>query len=170
MKKLCYVFLILILFTSVTASGQYGARQAGVRTGYRGGIFYQAKNEAGNAEVAYNLMLGFSDNGIQVTGLRIVYETSLSDISSDLYLGWGYGGHIGFINTDHLGFLGERYDFRGERFCPLLGADGWLAVEYRFNEILINISLNVKPFVELTFPSFVKVMPVDLGISVSYTF
>jgi hypothetical protein len=170
MNKLCFAVLFLIILPFTSAIGQYGARQAGVRTGYRGGIFYQSKNEAGNAEIAYNVMLGFSDNGIQITGLRIIYETSLSDISSDLYLGWGYGGHIGFINTDHLGFLGERYNFQGERFCPVLGVDGWLAAEYRFSEVPINISLNVKPFVELTFPSFVKIMPVDLGISISYTF
>ncbi|TAL80432.1 MAG: hypothetical protein EPN88_01220 [Bacteroidetes bacterium] len=170
MKKLCFTFLILILITSPRLMGQYGNKQAGLRTGYRGGIFYQITSDAGNAEVGYNAMLGFSSNGIQLTGLRIIYETSLSEISPDLFLTWGYGGHAGFIFTDHLGFLGERYNFQGERFCPVLGADGWLAAEYRFRDIPLNISLNLKPFAELTIPAFVKIMPLDLGVSVSYVF
>ena len=41
-------------------------RQAGLRTGYRGGIFYQVTGEAGNAETGYNAMLGFNNNGISL--------------------------------------------------------------------------------------------------------
>ena len=170
MKKLCFTFFILILIIPSIVKGQYATRQAGLRTGYRGGIFYQITNEAGNAEIGYNALLSFNNNGIQLTGLRIIYETSLTEISPDLFFAWGYGGHAGFVYTDHLGFLGERYSFTGERFCPVFGADGWLAAEYRFRDIPLNISLNIKPFVELTLPSFVKIMPGDLGVSISYVF
>ena len=150
--------------------GQYVSRQAGLRTGYRGGIFYQITNETGNAETGFNALLSFNNNGIQLTLLRTIYEESLSVISPDLFFVWGYGGHFGFINTDHLGFLGERYNFQSERFCPVFGADGWLAAEYRFRDIPLNISLNIKPFIELTMPAFVKIMPADLGVSISYVF
>jgi hypothetical protein len=170
MKKFYFTISILTIVASAVVNGQIANRQAGLRTGYRGGIFYQITNEAGNAEIGYNAMLSFSNNGIQLTGLRIIYETSLSEISPDLFFAWGYGGHVGFIYSDHVGFLGERYSFQSERFCPVLGADGWLAAEYRFRDIPLNISLNIKPFVELTVPSFVKIMPADLGVSVSYVF
>ena len=170
MKKICFTYFVLILLSSSGVKGQFANRQAGLRTGYSGGIFYQITNEAGNAEIGYNAMLSFNNNGIQLTGLRIIYETALNEISPDLFFAWGYGGHVGFVYTDHLGFLGVRYNFRGERFCPVFGADGWLAAEYRFSEIPLNISLNFKPFVELTIPSFVKIMPWDLGVSISYVF
>jgi hypothetical protein len=170
MKKRCFTFIFIIITTTVIVNGQNVTRQAGLRTGYRGGIFYQATTEAGNAEIGYNAMLGFSNNGIQLTGLRIVYESSLDNISPDLFLAWGYGGHIGFFITDHLRSLGENYSFRQERFCPVFGADGWLAAEYRFRDIPLNISLNIRPFVELTVPSFVRIMPGDLGVSISYVF
>jgi hypothetical protein len=170
MQKFYFTFLTLILIASYMVKGQDVNRQAGFRASYRGGIFYQLTSEAGNAEVGYNGMLSLNNNGIQLTMLKIVYETSLSDISPDLFFAWGYGGHAGFVYTDHLGFLGERFDFKGDRFCPLFGADGWLAAEYRFRDIPLNISLNLKPFVELTIPAFIKIMPVDLGLSVSYVF
>ena len=170
MKKVYFTLFILVLITSTVVKGQYGSRQAGLRMGYRGGIFYQLTQEAGNAEIGYNALVSFSERGIQLTGLRLVYGTTLSGISPDLFFCWGYGGHIGFINTDHVGFLGEKYYFQGDRFCPVLGADGWLAAEYRVHDFPLNISLNLKPFVELTIPGFVRIMPVDLAVSVSYVF
>jgi hypothetical protein len=169
MKKY-FSIITLIIISTLVVNAQFVNRQAGLRMGYRGGIFYQVTQEAGNVEMGYNAMLGFSQNGIQLTGLRIVYETSLNRISPDLFFAWGYGAHVGFIYTDHLGFLGERYSFRGDRFCPVIGADGWLAAEYRVKEFPLNISLNLKPFVELTVPAFVRIMPLDLAVSISYSF
>jgi len=170
MKKFYFSFCALILTISSAINGQLSYRQAGLRAGYRDGIFYQVTSNAGNAEIGYNAMLSFNNNGLQVTGLRIVYETALTKISPDLYFAWGYGGHIGFFCTDHITNFGERYDFHRQQFCPVLGADGWLATEYRFRDIPLNISLNLKPYVELVIPFFVKIMPADIGISISYVF
>lgn len=170
MKKFYFTFLAFIFILNSVANGQYGNKQVGLRAGYRSGIFYQIASDAGNAEIAYNAMLGFNNNGIQLTGLRIVYQTVLTEISPDLYFAWGYGGHVGFFCSDHLSYYGERYDFHSDRLCPLMGVDGWLAAEYRFRDIPLNISLNLKPFVELTIPAFVRIMPADIGISISYVF
>ena len=170
MKKFLISIFTGLLIISGTGYGQGAIKQAGFRTGYRGGLFFQLTSGAGNAEIGYNAMAGFNENGVQFTGLRIVYETNLPSISPDLFFSWGYGGHFGFIVTDHLSYFGERYDFENDRFCPLLGADGWAAIDYRFREMPIVVSLNVKPYVEMTVPAFVKVMPVDIGIAVSYVF
>lgn len=170
MKRSLLLIFLSLLMISARVSGQMSTRQAGLRMGYRSGIFYQVSTEAGNAEVAYNGMLSFRKDGVQFTGLKIVYETSLDGISPDLFLGWGYGGHIGFVYSDHLKFLGEDYYFHGEKFCPLFGIDGWLSAEYRVHEIPLNISLNIKPFVEITLPSFVRLMPGDVAVSISYVF
>ena len=170
MRKVFISVPLMVLLSGALLTGQTAMKQVGLRTGYRGGIFYQIAHETGNAEMAYNIMLGFNNNGVQLTFLRIIYEISLSKISPDLFFAWGYGGHAGFIYTDHLRFLGERYHFQGDRFCPAFGADGWLAAEYRFRDIPLNISLNIKPFVELTIPSFVNLIPIDLGVSISYVF
>lgn len=170
MKKLSVIILFIILIPSEFLSAQTPTRQAGMRFGYRSGIFYQISHEAGSAEVAYNGILSFNNNGLQVTGLRIVYETSLDDISRNLFFAWGYGGHIGFINSDHVRFMGEDYYYSHYRFSPLIGIDGWAAFEYRLSDIPLNVSLNFKPFIELTIPSFVRVIPFDFGLSVFYAF
>ncbi len=168
-KKILFISSLIIL-TSLSLSAQLETRQAGFRMGYRSGIFYQVSQEAGTAEIAYNAMLSFQNSGVQVTGLKIIYETSLGDISPNLIFSWGYGGHAGFNYSDHVRFMGEDYYFPDDRFCPLLGVDGWVAAEYRISDIPLNVSLNVKPFVELTFPSFLKVTPWDFAVSISYVF
>jgi hypothetical protein len=170
MKIKFYTFFLVFILLPVFLNGQMAIRQAGLRLGYRSGIFYQIGSEEGNAEIAYNLMLSFRKSGVQFTGLKIIYETSLDAISPDLYFGWGYGGHIGFTYSDHVKSMGQDYYFHGERFCPLFGADGWIAAEYRVHEIPLIISLNLKPFVELTIPSFLRVMPGDVAVSISYVF
>lgn len=170
MKNVFILVCLLVLFPAVYLSGQMSTRQAGLRIGYRSGIFYQVSSETGNAETGYNALLSFKNNGIQLTGLKIVYENSLREISPNLFLGWGYGGHVGFIYSDHLRAMGEDYYFPDDRFCPLLGIDGWLAAEYRIRDIPVIVSLNLKPCLEITIPAFVRLIPADFGVSVSYVF
>jgi hypothetical protein len=170
MKRFILVsFIILIAFNDLSI-GQSSNKQIGIRTGLTGGFFYQVTSESGNAEVGYNAMLSFKLNGIQLTGLKIYFETTLDEISSDLYFTWGYGAHAGFVVTDNISFLGEKYYFSGERFCPLIGVDGWIGAEYRFQTLPLNIGINIKPYVELSIPSFIHLMPGDVGISVAYIF
>jgi hypothetical protein len=170
MKKELIILLLVIIPLPGMVSGQMAVQQAGFRLGYSSGIFYQMTSEAGTAEIAYNAMLSFRKNGVQFTGLRIVYETTFDKISPDLHFGWGYGGHLGFVYSDHVEFRGEDYYFHGERFCPLFGIDGWITAEYRIHEIPVNVSLNLKPFIEITTPSFVRLVPWDFAVSVSYVF
>jgi hypothetical protein len=170
MKKSLLTFTLMLLICPSILKGQIAMRQAGLRMGYSSGIFYQAGTKQGSAEIAYNAMLGFRKNGIQLTGLKIVYETPFDRVSHDLHFSWGYGGHVGYIYSDHVKFMGEDYYFPDERFCPLFGIDGWVAAEYRIHDIPLNISLSYKPFVEMTIPSFLRVVPWDFAISVSYVF
>jgi hypothetical protein len=170
MKKISLIIFFSILLSPVILSGQISTRQAGLRIGYRSGIFYQVSSETGNAETGFNAMLSFNNNGFQLTGLKIIYENSFNGISPNLFFGWGYGGHAGFIYSDHVRSMGEDYYFPDNRFCPLLGIDGWLAAEYRIRDIPVIVSLNFKPYFEITIPAFVRLMPGDFGISISYVF
>ncbi|HEX2920312.1 MAG TPA: hypothetical protein VHO50_04010 [Bacteroidales bacterium] len=168
MKQLRTLLILLLIMYSGNLFSQ-PQRQIGLRTGVRSGIFFQISDEIGNTETGYAAILGLN-NGIHITGLRILYKDNLTEISDELFLSLGYGGHAGLIFTDHYAFLGEDYYFKGQRTLPVLGADGWISAEYRFREIPLNISLNVKPFVELTVPSFVRIVPIDLGLTVTYVF
>ena len=58
----------------------------------------------------------------------------------------------------------------GNDSAPLIGIDGFFTAEYRIHEIPVNVSLNVKPFVEFTTPSFVRIVPWDFAVSIAYVF
>jgi hypothetical protein len=169
MKKF-YLSTFILVLISITTDAQHSEIQAGLRAGIRSGIFYQISNDAGNAEIAYNAMVGFSNSGLQLTVLRIVYEKSLSTISPNLYFAWGYGGHIGFVQNELKTYQEDPYYYRRRQLNPVIGVDGWLAAEYRVEEIPLNISLNLKPYFEIAIPAYVRMMPFDLAISVSYKF
>ncbi len=168
MKKILLLFYTILILTSAALSGQ--SKEIGLRAGYRSGIFYQVTSQAGNAGLGYNALLSFNNNGLQLTGLRVIYATELSEITPDLYLAWGYGGHLGFVNIYRDRYPDDFYSYHQRQFSPVIGLDGWGAVEYRFRDIPLNISLNLKPYIELAIPQYVRFMPVDLGISVSYVF
>lgn len=170
MKKFYFTLFVFTFVLIPIVNGQYGKHQAGLRAGYTGGVFYQITSDAGNAEIGYNAMLSFKNNGLSLTGLRIIYGPALSELSPDLFLAWGYGGHFGFAYVERTGYLPDNYIWNGQQFCPLLGIDGWGAIEYRFRDIPINISLSLKPYLELAIPSYIRFMPADIGFSVSYVF
>jgi hypothetical protein len=170
MKRGISGILALLLMACINLSAQISTRQAGVRLGYRSGIFYQVSSETGNAETGFNALLSFNNRGLQLTGLKIIYENSLNGISPNLYFGWGYGGHAGYVYSDHVKALGEDYYFYDKRFCPLIGVDGWLSAEYRIRDIPVIVSLNYKPYFEITIPAFVRFMPADFAFSFSYVF
>jgi hypothetical protein len=169
-RKFTLLLTFALFIHPVYTSGQLITRQAGFRAGYKSGLFYQVTREEGNAEIAYQMLLTFKHDGIQFNGLRIIYEKSLDNLSPNLFFSWGYGGHAGFMYSDNVRFMGEDYYFYDDRFIPLLGIDGWVAAEYRISDIPLIVNLNIKPYVEVAIPAFVRVVPWDFAISVSYIF
>ena len=70
MRKIIPLILLSALLSSADLSGQFSTRQAGVRFGYRSGIYYQVSSETGNAETGYNVMMSFNNHGLQVDGSK----------------------------------------------------------------------------------------------------
>ena len=117
MRRKPSMLFLIVFITAINLYGQISTRQAGLRLGHSSGIFYQASSQTGNAETGYNVMLSFNNNGLQLTGLKIIYGNTANGISPNLFFGWGYGGHAGFIYSDHVRSMGEDYYFQYERFC-----------------------------------------------------
>ncbi len=159
---------LFILFTG--CYGQNSYRQAGLRAGYTGGFFYQKLTQAGNGETGLMAMLSFRGRGLQFTGMKIFMGSSLDEISPDLFFGWGFGGHAGFISGNPEFYSDGRYYYSENNIYALAGIDALGFLEYRFREIPVAINLNIKPFFEIELPSHFLLMPGDIGISVAYYF
>ena len=170
MRRFAIILTGLLLTLSMPLSAQVTENQIGFRGGLNSGVYFQNLLSTGTAEVSFFAMLSANRNTVRVTVMKIVYETSLSEIADNLYFTWGYGGHAGFKVTDHTYFLGQEYQFQHESLRPLVGIDGWGGLEYRFMGVPLTIGLNVKPFLEIMVPGFINIQPVDVGLSFAYRF
>jgi len=170
MKRILLTLTVLLMITVLPAEAQSDNQQAGMRFGYTFGLYYQVTSPAGNSEVGALMMASFRNGGFQATGLRITYEYALGSLSPDFKLIWGYGGHVGFMFTDNISSMGENFNFPEDRFLPLIGADGYAAIEYTIPPIPLTLTLSYKPFVEMVTPAFFRFIPYDFGFSVAYLF
>ena len=166
--KIIIAGILLLILKPITA--QVTENHIGIRGGVNSGIYFQNLVSAGTSEKAFYIMLSASRNDARVTVLHVIYETSLSEITENLFFTWGYGGHAGFVITDHAYFLGEKYQFPYERFRPVAGIDGWAGIEYRFISIPLVIGLNYKPYFEIMVPGMISFEPGDFGFSIAYRF
>lgn len=170
MKRSIIIHTLLLTIICIPLSSQVSENHIGIRGGIHSGVYYQNLSGIGTAEIAFFAMLSANKNSVRATIMKIVYETSLSEVNDNLFFTWGYGGHVGFALTDYTYFMGDRYQFSHERYRMLGGIDGWAGLEYRFIQVPMTIGVNVKPYLEIMTPGFFTLQPGDIGISIAYRF
>ncbi len=134
MNKLIFLFGFLIGTLSLSAQ-QYKSA-IGVRGGLANGLTYkQFISEKGALEG----IASFRWRGFEFTGL---YEHHYSVFEPEgFYFYWGAGGHIGFYNGDHVGWADDTQAY------TVIGADGMIGLEYNFQDIPLNLSVDWKPVI-----------------------
>lgn len=134
------IFLIVLLFVfggdqaMSQAMGRTYRTAIGVKVWDGGGLTIKhfTKSNTALEGIAY-----FWDKGFRITGL---YEFH-GDIAGAPGLKWyvGPGAHIGFYDND------KDYDNDGQTF---IGIDGVLGLDFKFNKVPINLSLDWQPSFE----------------------
>jgi hypothetical protein len=77
-----------------------------------------------------------------VTGLYEIHNRAFDTDRLNWY--YGVGGHLGFWD-------GKYYrDYNNDLNYTIVGIDGILGLEYNFNDIPFNISIDWKPAINLT--------------------
>lgn len=133
----------------------------GLRGGWSNGItFKHFMNETKAVEgIAYSRW-----GGIQLTGLYQIHRyNDFSEPGLDWY--YGIGGHLGLWNNSN----SRNHPWFDNRDTQLtLGVDVIAGIQYSFEEIPFNISLDYKPSIVLF--GYNGFWFGDLGLSVRYTF
>ncbi len=115
-----------------------------------------------NSNTALEGILSVGRKNFLITGL---YEKhSSTSKNSDLKFLYGFGAHVGFFQDG-----GSYYYNDGRRYTSstVLGIDGILGLDYKFNKAPVNISMDLKPFIDFFGGNYVYL---DGGISLRYTF
>lgn len=127
----------------------------GLRLGYEAGL--TVKHFVGKNAIEGILSRGWGYGGFRLTGLYEFQNPIASTPGLDWYV--GFGAHIGAYNGNYYGYSaynGGYYDKHGNwhpsgyrQTYMVLGIDGILGLEYTFPDAPLNISLDIKPYVDL---------------------
>ena len=151
-KILIKITCILFLLASIKSIAQpyktgIGLRLGGISSGISVKHFI-------NSNTALEGILGFGRHSFSITGL---YEKNASFPNAE-GLSWFYGGgaHIGFFNNDYRydyfyykSHKNKVYVFTNGSSNISLGGDFIIGLDYKFINAPVNLSLDVKPFVDI---------------------
>jgi hypothetical protein len=165
--KLRYLLTIILSTASLFASSQEYKGAVGLRGGISSGFTYR---QFLDQEISIETILSFRRGGLQVSLLRERFRPAFLEFSDNMILGFGFGGHVGFMYTDHQKFMFEDYYYDEKIFLPLIGVDGYFGIEYIFRGFPMAISLDCKPFFELNVKGLVQLNPFDIGLAIKYWF
>jgi len=165
MKRLVLMFILLF---PVVLNAQVYIREAGFRGGISAGLTFRQHL---HDHMSYEALLSFRQAGMQFTVLRQVHETTLAEYANNFFLVYGYGGHVGYYFTDRYrtAYWNEIY-YPYRRFSPLIGVDGYAALEYRFETIPISLAIDYKPFFEVSMYQFFRLQIWDFAFAFKYRF
>ena len=136
-KNMKLILTIFILFISIWSFGQNYSTAIGIKSGYPGFVTLNAKHFIGT-NTALDASLGrFTNEGGRGIFVMLNYE-----INSALESGfsWYYGGGALIGHTNNL----------EDRAFLHTGINGVLGIEYTFEDVPINCSLDTGPFIFFT--------------------
>jgi hypothetical protein len=138
MKKIILTLALVIFISAFTSAQDYNTG-VGLRLGFSNGL--TVKHFLSQRSAVEGLLVT-RWRGFEITGLFEVHNQAFNVERLNWY--YGFGGHIGFWNGDntHWGDAGTNY--------TIIGIDGILGIEYNFDEVPINVSLDWKPAFNLT--------------------
>ena len=160
MKKLFFIFLLAAGIGSLnTANAQEYKTALGVRlssaTAYVNNSI-SVKHFINN-KTAIEALFSFGDP--VALGALVEFHKPLA--ASGLQYFYGAGGYMSFVKTYNPNTLKNETD-------PNFGAQGVIGLDYKFNNIPLNLSLDWKP--ELNLVSDINFEPAAIGFTARFTF
>ncbi len=155
MKK---IITLIILTVSISMGNSFAQKSAiGVRGGAANGLTFKTYK---GSQSAFEFLLSTRWRGFNFTALAERYTSPFDEKQLRFY--YGAGGHIGRWNDNYNPFYEKNGGY------TLLGVDGIVGIEYDFEAIPFNLSLDWKPSFNLT-PSS-SFWYDEFGLSFRFTF
>lgn len=160
---------IIIIFTvlSANAIGQFYPLEAGGVGGVSSGLSFRAYLDE---DLSYETLLSFRGNGAQLHLFRQEHNELHMTEDGSINLVYGFGSHAGFYYSDQYTVFFQNINYGRRVFSPVIGADGFLGLEYRFNDLPLSFGLNYKPYMELSWRQIFTVNLWDFGFTLKYRF
>ncbi|MDD2387938.1 MAG: hypothetical protein PHP52_14280 [Bacteroidales bacterium] len=142
MKKIIVTALVIFIGYGLIAQDYKAA--IGIRGGVAQGITFKT---AVGGNTAFDLIVANLYQGLSLTALYEIHSLDVFGVDN-LALFYGFGGQVGFYNSTHYPKYLADYSSR-----IILGVAGVVGIEYTFDEIPINLSVDIVPSFNLV-PGF----------------
>ena len=165
MKSILPIIFFLLVF-SLGAQDRNSA--LGLRGGGVSGLTYKYID---NDFKAVELILGYQKGGMRLTGLiQRLTPIGIHRIAN-LFVYSGLGAHTGYVQYDERKIKtidGVEYYSYQKKYSPVVGADIIIGLEYQFESVPFNISLDYKPYMEFFGETLFNMDFWDIGFSLRY--
>jgi hypothetical protein len=162
-----HLYIIIFLFLSFNLFSQHELKEFGVRTGYTNAFTFRVKLEE---YLSYEMQAGYRNQGTVFTMFRQQHQ----ELGIDRYGNWdfiyGFGAHAGFYFTDSYRILFRDIHFGRDLFTPVIGFDGYLAIDYHLVKAPVSLGVSFQPFMELSLKQLFGINLWDFGVSARYRF
>lgn len=137
MKKILMTAIAMICIVTYSNAQDYNT---GI--GFRGGLSngLTVKQFIGR-NTAIEGILTTRWSGFNITGLYEIHDQAFQVEGLNWY--YGFGAHIGFWNGDNVSWATDNANY------TVIGIDGIIGLEYNFENIPFNISIDWKPEMNL---------------------
>lgn len=120
---------------------------------------------------AFEIIVGYQKGGARLLGMIEKLVPIKEDRIAGLYIVSGVGAHSGYISFNEESYKmvnGVRYYSYKKTYAPIIGADLMIGIEYHFESVPFNISLDYKPYMEFFGEKTFKMDFWDIGFSLRY--
>jgi hypothetical protein len=120
---------------------------------------------------AVELIAGGRNDGFRLTGLLQKFKPIKTDRIANLYYFTGLGAHAGFeSHTFESSYYinGFKYYSYHKVTSPVIGGDLVLGLEYRFESVPVNMSVDFKPYFDVYRYDSFRIDFFDIGFTIRY--
>ena len=159
---------ILFVLTGVILYAQRESSSIGLRGGGVSGMTYKLVDYDLSA---VEIIVGYQRGGMRLTGLIEKLKPIKTDRIANLYVITGLGAHAGYVQYRKRKTKtvdGTTYYSNQRVYAPIIGGDLIIGLEYHFESVPINISLDYKPYMEFFGERVFRIDFWDIGFSIRY--
>jgi hypothetical protein len=165
-----YLIALILIITEVGLFAQNSITSAGLRSGGISGISIKLlDDELSSVEI----ITGVQRNGLKLTGLIQKYKPIQTRRIANLFMYSGLGAHAGYekyTKEDSKIVDGVSYYSYRKVVSPVIGGDLIAGLEYHFESVPFQVSLDYKPYFELFGKKIFRLDFWDIGFTVRYVF
>lgn len=165
MKKLFTIYFVLF---GTLVFGQSENTSIGLRGGGVSGFTVKVVDQDLRA---FELVLGYQKGGVRFLGMIEKFRPIKEDRIAGLFVISGIGAHTGYITFNEESYKmvnGISYYSYKKTYAPIIGADLLIGIEYHFESVPFNITLDYKPYLEFFGEKTFKMDFWDIGFSLRY--